>query len=362
MSADQVTTRGDGAMLTPEEEVAFEKATGPLRGELIAHCYRMLGSANEAEDLVQETYLRAWRAFHSFEGRSSVRTWMYSIATNSCLTALRQQSRRPLPSGLGQPPGDPHEPVQEDRSIPWLEPLPDRLVFGQGSASQDPADAVVCTEGVQLAVAAALQDLPPRQRAVLVLREVLQLSAAETARVLECTVASANSALQRARATIGDGLPEAGRRVSELSEREREVFAELCDAFERYDVPAVVGVMTEQATWQMPPFDRFYVGRADIAALIGTQCPASGPADFRILPIFCNGQPSMAMYLRDHDHDHDHDHDQDQDQDVIYRAFQVCVVDVAQDQVQGVVGFFDPAVFAQAGLPEVLVGSGAPPA
>lgn len=318
----------------------FEAATAPLRGELLAHCYRLLGSASEAEDLVQETYLRAWKAFHGFEGRSSVRTWMYTIATNTCLTALRAQGRRPLPSGLGQPPGDPSVPVVEDRSIAWLEPLPDQMVWGQGSHRPDPAEAAVATEGVELAFVAALQDLPPLQRAVLVLREVLQLSAAETAEALGTTVAAVNSALQRARATIGEGASPVGRRVDELSEQERDLFARFCDAFDRYDIPAVVGLMAEQSTWQMPPFDRYYVGREDIAALIGGQCPASGPADLAMVPTVANGQPAAGMYLRD--------------EGGTYRPFQLCVVDIADGQITQVVGFFEPRAFEQAGLPAEL--------
>ena len=332
-------------MSTTTDET-FEQATAPLRGELLAHCYKLLGSANEAEDMVQETYLRAWKAFHSFEGRASVRTWMYTIATNTCLTALRQQSRRPLPSGIGQPPGDPSQPVVEDRSRDWLEPLPDRMLWGQGSTEPDPAEAAATTEGVELAVVAALQDLPPRQRAAVVLRDVLQLSAAETAEVLECTVAAANSALQRARATIGEGVTAVGRRVGELTQEEREVFARFCEAFERYDVPAVVGLMAEQSTWQMPPFDRYYVGRADIAALIGMQCPASAPRDLLMLPTVSNGQPAAGMYLRD--------------DAGTYRPFQLCVVDLVDGEITGVVGFFDPRAFVNAGLPELVPAESAP--
>ncbi|WP_151526697.1 sigma-70 family RNA polymerase sigma factor [Serinicoccus kebangsaanensis] len=318
----------------------FEETTAPLRGELIAHCYRMLGSASEAEDLVQETYLRAWKAYHRFEGRSSVRTWMYTIATNACLTALKQQGRRPLPSGLGGPPGDPREPVVEDRSRDWLEPLPDQLVWGRDAVPVDPAEATEVAEATQLAFVAALQDLPPLQRAVLVLRDVLQLSAAETATALETTVASVNSALQRSRATIGEGLTRAGRRVSELTAADREVFTAFCDAFERYDIPAVVGVMTDQATWQMPPFDRFYLGPEDIASLIGHQCPAKASGDLRMVPVVANGQPAVGMYLRD--------------ADGAYRQFQLCVVDIRDGEVQGVVGFFDESAFEHAGLPEQL--------
>lgn len=334
-------------MTSTPERTDFEAATAPLRGELLAHCYRLLGSAHEAEDLVQETYLRAWKAFHRFEGRSSVRTWMYTIATNTCLTALRAQGRRPLPSGLGQPPGDPSVPVVEDRSVPWLEPLPDQLVWGQGSTRPDPAEAAVAVEGVELAFVAALQDLPPLQRAVLVLREVLQLSAAETAGVLGTTVPAVNSALQRARATIGEGASSVGRRADELDARERHLFAEFCAAFERYDIPAVVALMAEQSTWQMPPFDQHYVGREDIAALIGGQCPASGPADLRMVPTVSNGQPAAGMYLRD--------------ERGTYRPFQLCVVDVVEGEITQVVGFFDPGAFAQAGLPAELARARAGP-
>ena len=326
----------------------FEQATAPWRRELIAHCYRMTGSASEAEDLVQETYLRAWRAYDRFEGRSSVRTWLHTIATNACLTALKQQGRRPLPSGLGQPPGDPSATLREDLGRDWLEPLPERVLWGDDAVPTDPAEAAVATEGVQLAFVAALQDLPPLQRAAIVLRDVLQLSAAETAQALDTTVASANSALQRARATVGDGLSDAGRRVVELTEEDRRVFEEFCAAFERYDVPAVVGVMTEQAVWQMPPFDRHYVGPEAIGTLIGTQCPASRRDDLRMVPTVTNGQPAAGMYFRG--------------EDGVHRRFQLCVVDIRDGAVTSVVGFFDPDVFARAGLPAQLEPSGATPA
>jgi RNA polymerase sigma-70 factor, ECF subfamily len=327
------TTTGTG-------EAGFEELTAGLRPELLAHCYRMLGSAGEAEDMVQETYLRAWRAFHSFEGRSSVRTWMYTIATNTCLTALRRTSRRPLPSGLGQPPGDPRTPVVRDDHRSWLEPLPEAMVWG--NAAPDPGEAAVLHDGVRLAVVAALQELPPRQRAALVLRDVLQLTAAETAQALGCSVAAANSALQRARATIGEGAGQAGRRVGELTAADRAVFERFCAAFDRYDVPAVVAAMTDRSTWQMPPFDRFYLGGDAIATLISTQCPATAPGDLRMVPTVANGQPAAGMYLRG--------------PDGVHRPFQLVVVDVTDGAVTGVVGFFDELAFARAGLPAELAG------
>ena len=316
----------------------FERQTGPLRPELLAHCYRMLGSVTEAEDQVQETYLRAWKAFHSFEGRASVRTWMYSIATNTCLTALRKAGRRPMPTGLGAGPADPAVPVQEHREITWMEPLPDRVLWG--AAEADPADRSVAREGVGLAMVAALQDLPPRQRATLVLREVLHFSAEETAGILDTSVAATNSALQRARAAIGDGASRDGRRVSELSERDQHLWDAFLDAFDRYDVPAVVSMLTADATWEMPPFDGWYSGATTIGELIGAQCPARRAGDLRMLPTVCNGLPAAGMYLRD--------------LDGIHRPFQLQVLQIRDGQIGHVAAFFDEKLFALAGLPAEL--------
>ena len=184
----------------------FEQETAPLRRELLAHCYRMMGSPVDAEDQVQETYLRAWRAFHDFDGRSSVRTWMYRIATNACLNALSSASRRVLPSGLGGPAGDPEAPIVARHDESWLEPMPEAMLWQ--SAAPTPEERFLGRENVTLAWTTALQNLPPQQRAVLLLREVLGFSAAETAETLGTTVASVNSALQRCRATVGDGLTD----------------------------------------------------------------------------------------------------------------------------------------------------------
>ncbi|WP_425310402.1 RNA polymerase subunit sigma-70 [Ammonicoccus fulvus] len=201
-----MTVADPGSAADPAE---FEQATARLRPELIAHCYRMLGSLSDAEDQVQETYLRAWRAYHSFEGRSSVRTWMYRIATNVCINAARAASRRVLPTGLGQPAGDPDAPIEARHDESWLEPLPDAVLWGR--AQPEPGEAVAAREGVGLAAVAVLQDLPPNQRATLVLRDVLQFSAGEAAEILGVGVTAVNSALQRARASVGDGLTVEGR-------------------------------------------------------------------------------------------------------------------------------------------------------
>lgn len=309
----------------------FDRVVAPLRRELTAHCYRMLGSSHEAEDLVQETYLRAWRAFDGFEGRSSVRTWMYQIATRTCLTALEQRSRRPLPSGLGADPADPAGPLQT-KEVPWLQPFPDR------AGQRDPAGTTVSREGVRLAFVAALQKLTPQQRAVLVLRDVLAFSAAETAETLGVSVASANSALQRARANAGRaGAADA----AELSERDQQLLDRYVTAFEDYDVPAIVATLSADATWEMPPFTGWYVGAENIGVLIAANCPASGPDDMRLVPTAANGQPAYGVYMRG--------------ADGVMRPFHLQVIELGPAGVVAkVVAFFDLALFAEWGLPPSL--------
>lgn len=314
----------------------FEAATSPLRGELVAHCYRMMGSVVDAEDQVQETYLRAWRAFHDFDGRASVRTWMYRIATNACLNALSSASKRVLPSGLGGPPGDPQAPIHPRDDVPWLEPLPDAVMWQ--SAAATPEEALLGRENVALAWAAALQDLTPNQRAVLLLRDVLGLSAAETAESLDTTVASVNSALQRSRATIGDGLPEPTPRADEATEAAAvEAFVA---AFEQHDFEGVVAALAEGARWQMPPFDRWYRGGYGAALLSWTHCPAASAGDLRFLTTRINGGPGVGMYLRKGSQ---------------WEAFQLQALGVdATGRIDDVVGWFEPHLFRLAGLPRVL--------
>lgn len=337
------------ATITEED---FAILTDPLRGELIAHCYRMLGSVQDAEDQVQETYLRAWRAFHSFEGRSSVRTWMYTIATRTCLTALEQRSRRPLPTGLGAPAADPAGELESRPEVPWLEPIPDAMLAGPGS---DPAAVAATRDGVRLAFVAALQHLTPLQRAVLILRDVLAFSAAETARTLDVSVASANSALQRARARIERVAPDTATRPEDLAERERDLLRRYIDAFEQYDTSRVVALLTEDATWEMPPFTGWYQGAGAIGTLIRTQCPAKAPGDLRFVATSANGQPAAAAWMRGEDGG--------------YQAFQIHVLDVvpavgaaahadpharADVAVRHVSCFFDTDLFAAFGLPLTL--------
>jgi len=313
----------------------FLEVTGPYRRELLAHCYRMLGSVHDAEDLVQETYLRAWRSYHGFEGRSSLRTWLYRIATNACLSALDSRNRRPLPTGLGGPSSDPSDPLIEQAEVLWLEPVPDAMV---GSTS-DPAAIVASRESIRLALIAALQFLPPRQRAVLVLRDVLRLRAAEVAEVMDTSVAAVNSSLQRARAQ----LDEAGLTEDDIVEptdpAQRDLLDTYARALEQKDIAAIVKVFTADAVWEMPPFTGWYQGTADIGRLIDTQCPGD-PGGMKMVPTKANGQPAFALYMRH--------------ADGIWRAFQLQVVTLTAAGISHMTVFFDLSLFPTFGLPMTL--------
>lgn len=305
----------------------FEQLTAPLRRQITAHCYRMLGSAHDAEDLTQETFLRAWKGFGNFEGRSSVRTWMYQIATRACLTALQTKSRRPLPSGLGGAPTDPSAAL-ETAEVPWLEPLPER------TAQSDPATTAVRRDGVRLAFVSALQRLTPQQRGVLMLRDVLGFSAAETAQTLGLSVVAANSLLQRARAHAVDAGPAD---ATALSARDHELLLRYVAAFENYDIPAIVATLSEDATWEMPPFTGHYVGAENIGTLIGSSCPADGPGAMRLLPTAANGQPGFGLYMRG--------------QDGVHHPFHFQVLELRDGAVAHAVAFFDTSLFLLFGLP-----------
>jgi RNA polymerase sigma-70 factor (ECF subfamily) len=319
-------------------DTEFRAQVEPLRRELITHCYRMVGSVHESEDLVQETYIRAWRAFGDFEGRSSVRTWMYRIATNVCLTALEQSQRRPLPTGLGQPNSDPKRELIERPELPWLEPLPDAMVWGQ--PDPDPADAAVSKENVRLAFIAALHHLTAQQRAVVILRDVLAWRAAEVATTLNISVAAVNSSLQRARAQLaklraGEPVP-----LPDGDARKRELLANYLAAFEDYDVSRIVSLLTEDAVWEMPPFTGWYLGRKDIGTLMRDHCPADGPGDQRFRMTSANGEPVLAVYMRG--------------EDGVHRAFQLQQLTLTEQGVAHVACYFDASLFARFGLPEVV--------
>src|SRR5271170_4521066 len=243
----------------------FSGLTGGFRGELLAHCYRMLGSAGEAEDLVQETYLRAWRSFEGFEGRASVRTWLYRIATNVCLTAIERRGRRPLPSGLGGPAEDPEASVVAGPEVPWLQPFPGTLLAGEGG---DPAAVAVSRAGIRLAFVAALQYLSARQRAVLILRDVLEWPAAEVAALLGTTTTAVNSALRRARAQLAQALP-AEEEVAEPAEPARQALLDrFAAALENADASALAELLREDIALEMPPVLTWFTGRPAVTGFV----------------------------------------------------------------------------------------------
>jgi RNA polymerase sigma-70 factor, ECF subfamily len=282
-----------------ESSLTVKAASGELereleryRRELTGYCYRMLASPFEAEDAVQETMLRAWRSFESFEGRSALRSWLYRIATNVCLDMLNGRERRARPMDLGPA----REPVEANLNalpeVTWIEPVPDaRVVPTDG----DPAEVAVARETIRLAFVAALQHLPARQRAVLILCEVLRWKASEVAELLETSVASVNSALQRARSTLAASELSAGDSGRPLDEAERELLARYVEAFERYDIDALTSLIQEDATQSMPPFDMWLRGRDDIFAWwFG---PGIGCRGSRVIPTMtANGSPAFGQY------------------------------------------------------------------
>ena len=273
------------ATITPTLEEQLEQ----YRVELTAYCYRMLGSV-DAEDAVQETFIRAWRAHDSFEGRSALRSWLYRIATNVCFDMLESRKRRARPMDLG-PAG---EPIVENLRTPdqlWIEPMPDSLVVAGG----DPAEIVGARESVRLAFVAALQQLPPRQRAVLILCEVLRWKAAEVAELLETSVASVTSALQRARATLEASDATPSTTAPSVDSADAELLGRYVAAFEQYDMEALTALIQEDATQSMPPFDLWLAGRDDILSWwVG---PGNGCRGSRVIPVeSANGAPAFGQY------------------------------------------------------------------
>ena len=270
--------------------LAIEEQLEQYRLELIAYCYRMLGST-EAEDAVQETFIRAWRAYDRFEGRSTLRSWLYRIATNVCLDMLEGRKRRARPMDLGPA----REPVAEHLNtlpeVTWIEPMPDGSVVPEG----DPAEVTEARETIRLAFVAALQHLPPRQRAVLILCEVLHWKAAEVAELLETSVASVNSALQRARATLEASNLTATETAPSVDQADADLLARYVEAFERYDMDALTSLIHEDATQSMPPYDLWLSGRDDILAWwVG---PGVGCRGSRVIPtVAANGAPAFGQY------------------------------------------------------------------
>jgi RNA polymerase sigma-70 factor (ECF subfamily) len=289
------------------DQAAFARLCERYRRQLHLHCYRMLGSFDDAEDLVQETMLRAWRGRDGFQGRSLFRTWLYRIATNACLNALDRRPRRVLPQDLA-PPVTAATPASEARArptvapeLPWLQPYPDRLFEVAAPADAEPDTLVVARESVELAFLAALQHLPPRQRAILILAEVMGWSAAEVADLLEITVASVNSALQRAHATMRAQLPPGRQDWTPrlpVSDEERTALRVFMAAWESGDTAELTQLLREDARWAMPPAPLWFDGRAAIANLLALFPPRWQGREFRMVPTGANRQPAAAAYLR----------------------------------------------------------------
>jgi RNA polymerase sigma-70 factor (ECF subfamily) len=307
------------------DRAEFVRDTEPFRRELLAHCYRMLGSIQDAEDLVQETYVRAWQSYGRFEGRSSVRTWLYQIATNRCLTELGRSSRRVLPSGLSDPEPDPGAyPEEAGPEVSWLEPVPDAMVTPD---SADPATIVAAREGLRLALIASLQHLPPRQRAVLVLRDVLAFPATEVADMLGTTTASVKSALQRARARVEELGLAAGHVSEPTAPQARALLDQYIEAFENADASALERLLVEHATIEATPLRTWFAGRETCIPFLRDHLLGS-PGDWRMLATSANGQPAAAVYTRDRDGD--------------YQPYGICVFTMTDAGILRVVSFGDP--------------------
>jgi RNA polymerase sigma-70 factor (ECF subfamily) len=328
------------------DERAFAALVEPHRHELQLHCYRMLGSLDDSEDLVQETFLRAWRsrASFGFNGRWSFRAWLYRIATNACLDVLARTPRRVLASQLG-PPSDADAPLQPPADLPWLGPYPDRLLEGLAPSDAQPDVALVTKETIEIAFLAAIQLLTPKQRAVLILRDVLAWSAKETAALLDTSVASVNSALQRARTTLERHLPR--QRLEAVSPdpsaAERVVLQRFMEAFERSDVGALAEVLREDARANMPPYPMWHDGRHTIVTALAKVLDPASPAylgEWRVVEAHANLQPAAAFYVRPSG-------------EAEFRAFALDLLRIEDGMVAEITSF--PAdVFEAFGLPPAL--------
>jgi RNA polymerase sigma-70 factor (ECF subfamily) len=311
------------------DSTGFVADTEPFRRELLAHCYRMLGSVQDAEDLVQETYLRAWRSYGGFEGRSSVRTWLYQIATNGCLTELAKRSRRVLPSDRYAPEKDPGAyPEEAGAEVCWLQPVPDAMVTPD---SADPAAIVAAREGLRLALIASLQYLPPRQRAVLVLRDVLAFPATEVAVMLGTSTVSVKSALQRARARLRELAPAADQITEPTEAQARALLDQYIAAFENADATALERLLLADATIEAPPLRTWFAGRKTCVPFLRDLVMGS-PGDWRMVATSANGQPAAVAYTRD--------------QHGNYQPYGICVLTVTSRGIRQILSFGDPGLVA----------------
>ncbi|TDV47945.1 RNA polymerase sigma-70 factor (ECF subfamily) [Actinophytocola oryzae] len=321
------------------DEGAFGVLFERYRGELRVHCYRMLGSFDEAEDLVQETFLRAWKNLDGFQARSTFRAWAYRIATNACLDFLDSRARRVLPYDLSAPtPPGPALPPRTD--IPWLQPFPDRLAEPAAPSESRPDSVAVARETIELAFLAALQHLPPRQRAALILQDVLGWPARQTAALLESPVASVNSALQRARTTLREHLPE--RRAdwaNRPSGQERTVLRRYVDAMQRADLDALARLLAEEVRTAMPPWPMWLHGRDSVVAALTASWDSGYVGRLRMVPTGANRQPAVATYVQRTD---------------AYHPFAISVLEIEDDRVTEITAFHDLGLFPAFGLPATL--------
>jgi RNA polymerase sigma-70 factor, ECF subfamily len=326
----------------PVDESAFQELVEAQRSEIHAHCYRMLGSLHDADDALQDTLVRAWRALPKFRGRSSHRTWLYRIATNVCLDAIARRPKRVLPIDYGPElgPGD----VPPERPLPdshWVEPYPDETL-GVADGAAAPDARYERREALELAFVAALQHLPPRQRAALILRDVLGFSAKETSESLDTTVASVNGALQRARRAVEERVPEQSQQTTlvKLGDRRvRAIVERFADAFERGEVEAILAMLTEDATFGMPPYEGVSKGRAAVAS--SWLMPSGPPPRLRYVATRANGQPALGAYALD-------------ETGRTYVPIALDVLTLDGDLVADVTAFRSPSVFARFGLPDQI--------
>jgi RNA polymerase sigma-70 factor, ECF subfamily len=322
----------------------FTSRATPFRGELLAYCYRMLGSAEEAEDLVQETYLRAWRGYERFEDRASMRTWLYRIATNVCLTAIERRSRRPLPSGLGGPAEDPGAQLVAAPEVPWLQPFAGPVL---AAGYDDPAAVTAARAGIRLALVAALQYLSARQRAVLILRDVLEWPAAQVADLLGTTTIAVNSMLRRARAQLADATP-AEHELAEPADPDRRALLErFAAAVENADGSALAQILTADVALEMPPLLTWFTGRDIVAEVVAANLFIA-PGALRLLPVTANGQDAFAVYQRA--------------ADCCYRAHAIIVLELSAAGIGRMTAFQRPSLFARFGLPPEFAAAGPGPA
>jgi RNA polymerase sigma-70 factor, ECF subfamily len=340
-STSAATTASDQELLDAArhgDEDAFRSLVEPHQGELQAHCYRMLGSLHDAEDALQDALLRAWKGLPRMEGRGSLRSWLYRIATNACLDAIARRPKRVLPVDYGPPSGaDDNRP----REALWVEPYPDeRLELEDGYAA--PEARYEQREAVELAFIAALQHLPGRQRAALILRDVLGFSAKEAAEALESTPASVNSALQRARKTVDDRLPEQSQQATMRAlgdECLREIVQRFADAFESGEVEAILDMLADDAAFTMPPSSSRQQGREAIAE--SWLMPSGPDPRFLVRPTSASGQPALGVYRLDPETD-------------AYLAIALDVLTLEGDQIREITAFRTPALFPRFGLPSEL--------